>query len=578
MSVSACFEQNGKYFASAISKNGRNEVQIFPIDSNKVVDPSAESFRIELDANEVVKSICWAYIDNSAEPEKKKRKSVEENSEEGVDLNSKSSHLVVALENGEMKVFTPQQETSTSALSPVKSIPGSSKIGSITNSYKNSSVWTLQEHSNNLSEVSILSGKTLKNFKFDEVKTCNFVHSLDIVVATTTKTSQHLVIGSENTLYLVDPSKPKKSLLLKYSSVSNVSSIAQSRTDPGTFAVLRTGNESGNIVALYSVNSPECAKVFSTSSSRISKIKFVGKNLYVFGSEGVEIFGTQSEEPITFVKTNGGAQFQDASEYNGDEILAVWYDRNEPNFHTLSISPGEIVIDLKDVGLEDVDIQEDEELSYYRKKHAIKNISYEELIHTLQKYLSSEENSSAVLELCYSNNKESNIKNTIKALSTNSSQIIKLFEIISQEVSSHPTRTNTLSIWLKWILLANGGYIASQIDQKDNLRTLQKGLSSGMKLMPKLLSLQGRLNLLKSQMELRNKIGGSVDDDSDIEGDVSNVGNDEDEEGSTTIANETGDLTANGEESIVYANGENDDYQDVLIEVDEDEEDDEDED
>lgn len=578
MSVSACFEQSGKYFASAISKNGRNEVQIFPIELNKVVDPSTDSFRIELDASEVVESICWAYIDNLAEPEKKKRKSTEENSEAGVDLNSKSSHLVVALESGELKVFTPQQEISTSALSPVTSIPGSSKIGSITNSYKNPSVWTLQEHSNNLSEVSILTGKTLKNFKFDEDKTCNFVHTLDIVISTTTKTSQHLLIGGEDNLYLVDPSKPKKSLLLKYENVSNVSLVAHSKSNPETFAVLRTGNNSDDIVALYSVNSTECVKVFSTSSSRISKIKFVGENVYAFGSDGIEIFGSESEEPVSFVRTNGGFQFQDASEYNGNEILAVWYDRNEPNFHFLSLTPGEIVVDLKDSNIEDADIQEDEELAYYRKKQIIKNITSDELILSLQKYLASEENNSAVLDLCSSNDKESNIKNTIKALSTNSSQIIKLFEIISQEVSLHPTRTNTLSIWLKWILLANGGYIASQIDQKDNLRTLQKGLSSGMKLMPKLLSLQGRLNLLKSQMELRNKIGGTIDEESDVEGDTTNAGNEEDEEGSTTIANETGDLTANGEESIVYANGENDDYQDVLIEADEDEEDDEDED
>ncbi|KAG2735954.1 hypothetical protein G9P44_000044 [Scheffersomyces stipitis] len=71
--------------------------------------------------------------------------------------------------------------------------------------------------------------------------------------------------------------------------------------------------------------------------------------------------------------------------------------------------------------------------------------------------------------------------------------------------------------------------------QSKNLKNLQSESNNGIKSLPHLLALQGRLQLLKSQSELRSRISTlNIETNDDIEDD-------------------------NDNESIVYANGENDD-------------------
>ena len=185
----------------------------------------------------------------------------------------------------------------------------------------------------------------------------------------------------------------------------------------------------------------------------------------------------------------------------------------------------------------------------------------EELFSQLSRLLTSEKvPKKEVLRLCSSNDNEDSIKDTIRLFSQSEKccdLVENLFEIVSKKVASDPSRKSSLSIWLKWVLLAHGGYISKQEKLETSLALLQTSLDDGMKLMPKLLALQGRLQLLKSQAELRNKISTQTQEE------------ESEPEDEYETFNETFNNTTNIEESVVYANGENDDDFDSIEQKDE---------
>ena len=170
----------------------------------------------------------------------------------------------------------------------------------------------------------------------------------------------------------------------------------------------------------------------------------------------------------------------------------------------------------------------------------IKNIPSEILFDKIRSHLQEPEK---LIHLCSTNNDEASIKEVVKSFSAEENgleSISKLYEIVSHEVASKPDDTAVLALWLKWILLTHGGALSKSGDHYSDFKQLQKGLSKGMEQMPQLLALQGRLQLLRAQAQLRDTL----------------IEVEEPEE-------------VGRESSVVYANGEDDD------EIDEDEEDEE---
>lgn len=550
MTISTCFDQSGKYFASVISKNGRNEVQIFTI-GDSMSSTSESVVKHELEQSAKVKSVCWAYEDEKKVASKKRKAADESISSNG--SRATKSYFVVSLEGGELYVFNP-----------IGSSPKSyASSGLIAPSWKNNaSVWSVQE--NTIHEVSVVSGKLTKSLKVEEEKSYRLVHSVENELLLV------LLAGEAGSLYLVDASKTtKKCLISKFiGSSSDIQSIDQSKVNSEVFAIVR---ESDPMVYLYSINGgEEPVGKLNVESDEVDAVKFVSSNdedeeeyLFAFTKEGIKVFDVTSNAQVGQI-TVSGSIFKDISKLEDGRLVGVWYDKNEPRFEIIHKVAGQVVIgeeaeeedddeEVEDIEANsDTDNEYDEELLLARKKQVTKNISADELYSKLSKLLNNHtSNKEKIVELCSQNDNENNIKQSLKLFSTDleNSQLIKnFFDVVSKEVSQHPTRTKPLSIWLKWSLLTHGGYIANQADQKDNLKNLQKGLSNGMKLMPKLLSLQGRLNLLKSQMELRNRISSNESLEYDEEADITEEGN---------TVNET---TMNGEDTIIYANGETDDF------------------
>lgn len=580
--ILTCIDRTGRYFASVIAKTGRNEVQIFKV--NPATRSSSESnlpvTKSALEADQRVTSVCWAYGKDgesttstpSSTPSKKRGSN---GGAKNGSATEESILLVVALEGGDLLVYTPGVSEPIRKIASGTGSTAGAIITSISPSHKNNSVWVVYEDSANLVEYSLTtSAKPLKTFKFEEGRACSVAHTLLGGKVSNSSRSQPILVGGEasSSFYLVDPSKPKKSLLMKYDGEEDdeesgaVVLFQQDVANPDTFAVVRANSKD---IQMYSTEKslPIGKFTISSGSRAISALHFVDGALLAVTSDAVEVFDVSQYSHTSVIKTNVAQRpLRDIVALTLNTIVGVWYDQNEPRFVSIDWSETgrearEIVVRLEEgitstgsgsntgsgslaqeTGGDDIDMDsEDEEYDFLSlRKPTIKNISSEELFAELNN------NPQDSILLCSQNNNEQTIKTTVKLLCESLPAVAKsLFDEISKQVAAKPTRTASLSIWLKWLLLTHGGYIASQPDQRDNLRSLQEKLSSGMKLMPKLLALEGRLNLLRSQQQLRERI---VDDDEEDEEAVPVGGDDDDEE-----------------DNLVYANGENDDG--VVIEA-----------
>lgn len=121
-----------------------------------------------------------------------------------------------------------------------------------------------------------------------------------------------------------------------------------------------------------------------------------------------------------------------------------------------------------------------------------------------------DEDSTQSVAICASCNDDTVIKETVKRFRPVPAP---LFEAVAEEVALDPLLLLlSLSTWLKWLLLLHGGALAKNPLVVPTLQRLQLGLDEGMKVLSHLLALQGRLQLLNCQGQLREE---EEDDDED---------------------------------------------------------------
>ncbi|GME97166.1 unnamed protein product [Ambrosiozyma monospora] len=145
------------------------------------------------------------------------------------------------------------------------------------------------------------------------------------------------------------------------------------------------------------------------------------------------------------------------------------------------------------------DIESESESQIYKKEDA------QEVYLLIQTNL---DNSSELIQILKQNTELS--KQTIYLLSQ--SESLSLFKTVAISISADNSSSNaslTLGPWLKSILLAKGSLLATDQESVELLKMLQSTLNQNIKLLPDILSLQGRLALLQSQLKLRKEMIGS---------------------------------------------------------------------
>lgn len=559
-------DASGAFLANVILNKGRNEVQIYPISTvpgQLVVKNQIKRFELNIDQN--VESIAWFndYI-SSDTPQKSNKRSVDEelngNGHSNGHSNGSSpqtnSLLAVSLSSGEVQLFSPFKDESTTA-----SITSIHNTVSLTRSSSLGKFWALSSDAK-VTEYDTATNSASRSFKF--AKTDTEVTQIFSSTSQLKKLHGSPLLLASSRVYLVDGSKSKKQLISELSRELEGSQAAQkiaflSEITENVVSVVRSESQTVEIHNLSALQ-----KSPLTYTSRVGTITRVAplssKIAVLFGESGSEVIavGADGISSLALIHTDHSTvQFENAFYTAANGVVGVWYDGNQPRFAKVCDDlrfSGDITVSIghNRAATPEADVSVAEVTFVASEASQIDNLDSVELYRSLsalllaKKYLKR-----SILKLCASNDNEDNIKDTIRHFSQTKQcpkLVERLFLTISHKVAADASRKLSLLVWLKWLLLAHGGYISRQEQLSEELKKVQAKLEDGMEMMPKLLALQGRLQLLKSQAELRERIRSQLQKN-EVESDL---------EVEDTF-NETFNNTTNIEELIVYANGENDD-------------------
>lgn len=559
-------DASGSYLANVILKNGRNEIQIYPISLHPgtlVVENLIKRYEQDIDLNVV----CVSWFNDAAEtetPKKGKRKSAEPEANGNGHSNgckSTNSMLAVGLANGDIMVFSPFKDEAATTISSIE------KSVSLARSSSAGRFWALSDGSS-VTEYDAISSSVVKSFKF--AKTDAQVSSIYHTDFRPLKLAGSVLLLASLAMYMVDGSKARKQLVAELAQETSTGSGALESLQNiacillVSSSVVAVARHQSSTLILHDLANPANEPYsFECKTGTITRVEFLNSQVgVVFGENGAEVLKLDQGvvSSTAMLRTNHPDIFFENIFYSASNgIVGVWYDCNQPRFVKISDDihfegTYEISIDYNRVKAAELDAPTPDLTFVVTESADINNIEPGQLFTELSDLLLSEKVSKKnVIKLCSSNNDEEHIKDTIRLFSQagNCPMLVEnLFLIISHKVASDVSKKSSLSIWLKWLLLAHGGYISKQEKLADSLKSLQSSLDDGMKMMPKLLALQGRLQLLKSQAELREKIKNQNQDEV-----VESEGETEYDTFNDTFNNNT----TNIEESIVYANGENDD-------------------
>jgi U3 small nucleolar RNA-associated protein 5 len=108
-------------------------------------------------------------------------------------------------------------------------------------------------------------------------------------------------------------------------------------------------------------------------------------------------------------------------------------------------------------------------------------------------------NDHSLLETVLTSRNENVLKTTIQRLDT--SLAVILLERLAERIARHTNRQGQLNIWVKWVIIIHGGYLINVPNLAKSLSSLHSTLTRRASTLPRLLELQGRLDVLYSQQE-----------------------------------------------------------------------------
>lgn len=130
-------------------------------------------------------------------------------------------------------------------------------------------------------------------------------------------------------------------------------------------------------------------------------------------------------------------------------------------------------------------------------------------------------NDHSLLETVLANRNSSVVQNTVSRL--DSSLAVVLLDRLGERISLQHQKSDQLNFWLKWIIIIHGGMISSIPNLSNKLANLHAILTKKASTLPRLLELQGRLDMIDQQVMLRREILKSTsemhneDGESDVE-------------------------------------------------------------
>lgn len=117
-------------------------------------------------------------------------------------------------------------------------------------------------------------------------------------------------------------------------------------------------------------------------------------------------------------------------------------------------------------------------------------------------------NDVALLESCFEHQDSAVILESVKHLDP--TLALTLLEQLAIRLSKKPNRAGELGTWIRWTVVVHGGYLSSLPHLVKSLTMLNGVLSTRSQQLPRLLTLQGRLDMLQAQIDLRKQSSRTV--------------------------------------------------------------------
>jgi U3 small nucleolar RNA-associated protein 5 len=534
MSLLACssFDQSGSYYASAITALDTHKIRVQSTNSSSLL---ATAFA--LDKSHKATCISWgSYAKGRTDNKKRKLNDIE------------NAIIAIGQNKGSILLYSPLQNEVILKLDN----PYSASINDFHISKETGSGWSV-DVSQNVIEWDLINGTTKNKFKFKEtvnrISTIEYqgkthlllaahsIHLVDIQTKEAIKTFPghisliHTVFPINSTsfitaaqgdrfinIYSLDSAPVVLVAQSNVLSVSYANETVSAVTDDGIVELFQN--------VLTKTNTKRKGAPSKQSNATIKLQRPAGTQLTIEGSfvEDSQITITWLEEGLipyfekivlegltdeyTVNKSKPMIQAKDHSLFGHDIATAKRY--NESNA-TVTAGDNLRFLDNKEVQDEEFEYREEDGPSLAEKLESMKvesslpkkkqgRVTTGSLAVVLTQALRS--NDHTLLETVLSNRDETVLKNTIERLDTNLA--VTLLERLAERIARQTNRQGQLNIWVKWVLVIHGGVLINIPNLSKSLSSLHSTLNRRANTLPRLLQLQGKLDVLYAQQEIHN--------------------------------------------------------------------------
>ncbi len=549
--ITSGFDPTGQFFAAVSSKFDRHQLHFHSVSTDNLVKTKLVKDFIDFGKHKKVTSLSWIavetdqnLVEKSSKSKRKRSSSFKKDNNDNLLQKNITSNLIIGFDNGELINYNPFDSSSPIIFKDTKVTKGSkSPISDISPSSTSvNSVWS--------------SNSTSKIIEWD-IKTGEIIRKIQTGKKTKIKSLKSILINNEEKLItlcstvisIIDPANPTKPEIKLAFPISNKITNFSILDDNKSDLIFGT-KESSQLISVFSISKQGLSTTLNAQSNILSIIKSAtstsNKNkknnnnsenqtlvAAITQDSKLEIFDLETNVSFVQLELPQSLVLADAILFSSDEVILAVYDKRQiiVKFSKVSLKQGtkykSNTIKVSTEHIEEAvskDAANDTEKDVTSKNVndnndvQMKEVSIIEetsdtssLLLTLTNALKND-NNSLIDSILINQTDESIIKPTI--LKIESQQAVLLLKILVYKISNDPTNLNTknLNIWLKYLLIAHAGYLKNSDNKSDLLTVLKplKDLHSNLvktqNLLPDILSLQGRFNLLKAQQDLRKNV------------------------------------------------------------------------
>lgn len=539
----AIFSQDVTQFAFQANLSQKNTVDIYSLDeSNNYNVNSSLVNHVDYENNDLKASdaLFLGWCSSSESTTKPKTKRTHSGGENGDTVARRENYFINGFPQGKIVIYSSTGKHIVNIIQNKREILHADTQGEF--------IWTLDSEAT-VKKLQYDQIKPSESFQLDdgkdgEVKLFRVLPRLKGV---------YLALATGQKLYLLDPSHETlvTVTILDVSDCVGCELIA----DGQQIAVATIGS-----VMLFDTSSGEMLQRWDVN---VRKIKVMQNIILTLTTEGtIAVFKVGHEQRFGQVQI---AHFQ-VIEFTQVEnaLLVAWLNVNEPNFKVISLEEinsgtdvviddvkGEAEIEKLHDGSENRDKENGLDQGTTSPKKNVSRAEQDELSQLLIDSLDKKDQGGILAGISAETWTEQRIKSFIVFHVNNKERARLIFEAISSNFQHEISNSeSSLAEWLKWILTLRNDCVENR-HMKKHTKQLRSSLKNSGESLSTLLGIQGRLEMLRNQAQLREDLARlDVTEDYDK---IDAVDHEED-------AAEDGE---NQDESISYVNGESDTFVDA---------------